>query len=101
MDWIAFQENYFFMVLTLCSLCIGGFVLGIMLGYVWIQLRQFGNALARKTRTVYSKMPAHVSARPRRQIATVVSRGFASAREHVSGQSNWQNAHWYASGNSI
>ena len=65
MDWITLQENYFFMFLTLCSLCIGGFLVGILLGYVWIQLRQFGIAFTNQTHTsIFQDACAHCSATP-------------------------------------
>ena len=48
MDWVTFQESFFFMFLTLVMSFIGGFLLGILLGYAWVKFTRSVTALTNR-----------------------------------------------------
>lgn len=87
MNWGAIQESYFFMFLFLSICLLGGFVLGILLGYVWIQLRLLGRVVLNQLNNASSKKHAQVSTHPRRKRAILFERRVAGARQRMPRES--------------
>ncbi len=96
MDWIALQVNYFLLFLTLSSLGLGGFLVGILFGHGWIQLQQYGRVFTNQTHTAYLKMHTHVIERSCRQRPMVVARRMGMVSKRMVGQGLWQKSHGYA-----
>lgn len=79
-------------VLFLLSDILGGFVVGIFLGYLWIQLRLLGKAVLIQLKNMSSEKHVQVFTYPQFKKNTLVGRRTARAGKHISRKTLWVHA---------
>ena len=87
MNWGTIQESYFFLFLFLTVLSIGGFVVGILLGSIWMRLCSMERVVPKQQKSLSSKIYARVFSQPRRENPGEAKCRVSTAQKSTASQS--------------